>query len=196
MVSIGLLETVLGYIRKARNRDIIEFKDFLLGIEEYLADDYHDLKAFENFLFSYPDYFITKDKRIKVHCKSDNRDYYYRVEDGKTITDGEEPPLVRYSDEKREKYLKEMGMNCEENKEAVNHPAHYTQGDIECIDAIKAATVGKTGIEAACVGNVIKYLWRYESKNGVEDCRKAKWYLERLIKEVSAREKEEVDGKE
>ena len=72
------------------------------------------------------------------------------------------------------------------NKDNVNHPSHYTQGDIECIDAIKAATVGKTGIEAACVANVIKYLWRYEAKNGVEDVRKAKWYIDRLIKELTS----------
>lgn len=71
-------------------------------------------------------------------------------------------------------------------KDNVNHPSHYTQGDIECIDAIKAATVGKTGIEAACVANVIKYLWRYEAKNGVEDVRKAKWYIDRLIKELTS----------
>ena len=66
----------------------------------------------------------------------------------------------------------------------VNHPNHYNQGGIECIDAIKAAIVGKTGIEAFCVGNTIKYLWRYEEKNGVEDVNKAKWYIERLIKEL------------
>lgn len=66
----------------------------------------------------------------------------------------------------------------------VNHPKHYTQGGIECIDALKAATVGKTGIEAVCVANIIKYLWRYEEKNGVEDCQKAKWYLDRLIEEL------------
>lgn len=66
----------------------------------------------------------------------------------------------------------------------VNHPKHYTQGGIECIDAIKAATVGKSGIEAVCVANVVKYLWRYEEKNGVEDVKKARWYLERLISEL------------
>ncbi len=66
----------------------------------------------------------------------------------------------------------------------VNHPKHYTQGGIECIDAIKAATVGKSGIEAVCVANVVKYLWRYEEKNGVEDVKKARWYLERLIQEM------------
>lgn len=66
----------------------------------------------------------------------------------------------------------------------VNHPEHYTQGGIECIDAIKAATVSKTGIAAVCVANIIKYVWRYESKNGLEDLNKAKWYLDRLIAEV------------
>lgn len=68
----------------------------------------------------------------------------------------------------------------------VNHPSHYTQGSIECIDAIKAATVGKTGIEAVCVANVVKYLWRYEEKNGLEDVKKARWYLERLINELES----------
>lgn len=66
----------------------------------------------------------------------------------------------------------------------VNHPKHYNQGGIECIDALKAATVGKRGIEAVCVANVIKYLWRYEKKNGIEDIRKAKFYIERLLKEL------------
>ena len=42
----------------------------------------------------------------------------------------------------------------------VNHPSHYTQGGIECIDALKAATVDLTGIEAVCTANAIKYLWR------------------------------------
>ncbi|MEC6720442.1 DUF3310 domain-containing protein [Staphylococcus aureus] len=70
------------------------------------------------------------------------------------------------------------------NDDNINHPLRYTKGDVECIDAIKAATIGKTGIEAVCVANVVKYLWRYEDKNGVEDVKKARWYLERLIKEM------------
>ena len=70
------------------------------------------------------------------------------------------------------------------NNDVVNHPSHYTQGCIECIDALKAATVSKTGIEAVCTANVIKYLWRYEEKNGIEDVKKARWYIDRLIKEL------------
>lgn len=72
----------------------------------------------------------------------------------------------------------------EPNVDMVNHPAHYTQGGIECIDCIKSAIVGKAGIEAFCVGNAIKYLFRYEEKNGIEDVKKARWYIDRLIKEL------------
>lgn len=66
----------------------------------------------------------------------------------------------------------------------INHPAHYCQGGIECIEAIKAATIGLMGMEAVCTANAIKYLWRWKRKNGTEDLRKARWYLDRLIKEV------------
>ena len=69
----------------------------------------------------------------------------------------------------------------------VQHPVHYTQGEIECIDCIKAATVNKVGIEAFCVGNAIKYLFRYESKNGLEDVYKSQWYINRLIQELEAK---------
>ena len=76
----------------------------------------------------------------------------------------------------------------ESNADMVNHPSHYTQGGIECIDALKAATVSKTGIEAICTANAIKYLWRYEEKNGIEDVKKARWYIDRLIKELEEKE--------
>ena len=69
----------------------------------------------------------------------------------------------------------------------VCHPAQYNQGKVECIDAMAAATVNKRGIEAICVSNVIKYLFRYETKNGLEDVKKAAWYIDRLIKELEAK---------
>ena len=79
----------------------------------------------------------------------------------------------------------------------VNHPAHYTQGGIECIDAIAAAVSELSGIEAVCTGNAIKYLWRWKRKNGIEDLEKARWYIERLIKrEESASGIEEALAKE
>lgn len=63
----------------------------------------------------------------------------------------------------------------------VNNPSHYTAGKVECIDALEAATVNLTGIEAVCTANAIKYLWRWKQKNGVEDLKKAKWYIDKLI---------------
>ena len=63
----------------------------------------------------------------------------------------------------------------------VNSPPHYNQAGIECIDAIQAAT--DEGYEYYLQGNIIKYLWRYRYKNGVEDLNKAQWYLDKLIKE-------------
>ena len=53
-------------------------------------------------------------------------------------------------------------------KDNVNHPTHYNYAGVECIDAIQAAT-GKEGFETYLQGNIIKYLWRYKYKNGVED---------------------------
>lgn len=70
----------------------------------------------------------------------------------------------------------------------VNHPSHYNQGVVECIDALKAATINKPPFEAVCVSNVIKYLWRYEEKNGIEDVEKAGWYLNRLHQELLDKE--------
>jgi hypothetical protein len=61
----------------------------------------------------------------------------------------------------------------------VDHPPHYNQSGIECIDAIQAAT--EEGFEYYLQGNIIKYLWRYRYKNGVEDLNKAQWYLTKLI---------------
>lgn len=67
----------------------------------------------------------------------------------------------------------------------VNHPSHYTQGGIECIDALEAATINLKGIEAVCTANAIKYLWRWKEKGGVEDLEKSKWYIDRLIKKIT-----------
>ena len=64
----------------------------------------------------------------------------------------------------------------------VNHPPHYNQGGIECIEAIKAAL--GDGFVSYLRGNCIKYLWRCEHKGGIEDLRKAAFYLDRAIKET------------
>lgn len=65
--------------------------------------------------------------------------------------------------------------------DTVNHPEHYTKNGVECIDIIDAMTKDKQGMEAICVANVVKYLYRYKNKGGVEAVKKAQWYLTKLI---------------
>jgi hypothetical protein len=68
----------------------------------------------------------------------------------------------------------------------VNHPPHY-QGSIECIDAIEAS-MSAEAFKGALKANAIKYVWRYETKGGVESLQKAQWYLNRLIATIEAEE--------
>lgn len=75
----------------------------------------------------------------------------------------------------------------EEPKKDNINPSHYRNGKVECIDALESATINKTGLEAVCTANVIKYLWRYEDKNGLEDIKKAQWYLNKLISHVESK---------
>lgn len=60
------------------------------------------------------------------------------------------------------------------------NPAHYQKGGVECIEAIEAS-MSPEAFKGFLKGNCIKYLYRYENKNGSEDLKKAQWYLERLI---------------
>ena len=76
--------------------------------------------------------------------------------------------------------------------ESVNHPNHYqTKTGLETIDVIEAFTSDLTGIEAFDTANVIKYICRWKKKNGLEDLKKAKWYLEHLSKYVENQNKGE-----
>ena len=69
----------------------------------------------------------------------------------------------------------------------VNHPAHYTAGNIECIEAIKESMTHRAFM-GYCKGNVIKYLWRYENKNNpLEDLKKARWYIDTMIRETNGK---------
>lgn len=64
---------------------------------------------------------------------------------------------------------------------SVNHPDHYNHSGIETIDVIAAWTHDLEGEEAFDIGNAIKYISRWKWKNGVEDLKKAVWYLNRVI---------------
>lgn len=63
--------------------------------------------------------------------------------------------------------------------DAVNHPPHYTKGNIECIDAIRASMTDEA-FAGYCKGNVLKYVFRYEDKGFIEDIEKAQVYLDWL----------------
>ena len=63
----------------------------------------------------------------------------------------------------------------------VHSPIHYADGNgVECIEAIEAS-MSMEEFKGFLKGNVQKYVWRYAQKNGAEDLKKAKWYLERLV---------------
>ena len=62
----------------------------------------------------------------------------------------------------------------------VNHPAHYTDGGIECIEAIEAQLTPEE-YRGYLKGNVAKYVWREQHKGGIESLKKAQWYLDRLV---------------
>jgi hypothetical protein len=70
----------------------------------------------------------------------------------------------------------------------INHPEHYTAGNIECIEAIKASMT-LPEFESYLKGNCMKYLWRYKHKGGVDSLCKCEWYLIRLINELQGRKK-------
>ena len=75
---------------------------------------------------------------------------------------------------------KENGKNAPQNgADRVNHPSHYCAGGVECIEGIKAA-LGADFV-GYCQGNVLKYVWRWKLKGGVEDLKKAQVYLNWMI---------------
>ena len=79
----------------------------------------------------------------------------------------------------------------ETNDKMVSHPFHYqSETGLEVIDVIEAFTFDLKGIEATDTGNIIKYICRWKQKNGLQDLKKAMWYLDHLITHVEKLEKE------
>tara|TARA_R100000482_G_scaffold118644_1_gene62845 strand:+ start:385 stop:651 length:267 start_codon:yes stop_codon:yes gene_type:complete len=71
----------------------------------------------------------------------------------------------------------------------VNNPEHYNQGNIECIDSIKAMLTTEEYI-GYCRGNSHKYRWRFRYKNGIEDLKKAEWYERELLETLKSLEQQ------
>ena len=74
----------------------------------------------------------------------------------------------------------------------VNHPNHYCQGGVECIDAMEAA-FGKKELATYCKIAAFKYIWRLEHKNGIEDVKKAIWYLNKYV-ELKTNNADDIDA--
>lgn len=66
------------------------------------------------------------------------------------------------------------------NEDVVNSPSHYISNGIECFDAILASQ-GVSATMNYCMGNAMKYIFRHRKKNGIEDVKKAQWYINKYI---------------
>lgn len=78
-----------------------------------------------------------------------------------------------------------------DNDKMVSHPPHYqSETGLETIDVIEAFTSHLMGIEATDTGNILKYMCRWKGKNGLQDLKKARWYLDHLINHLEKLEKE------
>lgn len=104
--------------------------------------------------------------------------YWFLVNEG-LISKPEQPEINFVKVERNDE--------VEPTNDAVQHPSHYTRGGIECIDAIRASMTAD-GFCDYCKGNIIKYIWRWRDKGGVEDLRKASVYLDWLINAADAKE--------
>lgn len=101
------------------------------------------------------------------------------------------PTIDQFAEEKTKQIDCDSGMDVDKEFrkgleelarwEAVDHPSHYNQGKIEAIDYIQAWNMDFVE------GSVIKYITRYKFKGKpLEDLKKAKWYIERLIQNLEA----------
>lgn len=113
-------------------------------------------------------FFSKYSKCLKGEIMSDNQNHYlFKKDDASNSIN-----TIHHADISSD--------SSSEESDPVNHPAHYTNGEIECIDAIKSS-MDILAFRGYLKGNVIKYMWRYEYKNKIEDLKKAQWYLDRLI---------------
>ena len=122
----------------------------------------------------------------KVRIKGGENYHCFKVGDIGTIIAGREPDLLLVTVDNESQSLYACNLELVEGDsqptkaEAVNNPAHYGTGKIECIEYIKDF-LNKEEFIGYLRGNIAKYLHRWRYKNGVEDLKKAQWYLKYLI---------------
>ena len=119
---------------------------------------------------------MTIERKIKyVDSKCAEQDCCEKCPVGKVIQDCLWTKWENMSESELDKTIACFNVNGSK----VDHPSHYNQGDIECIDAMISA-FGKHNVSVFCAINAFKYIWRSNDKNGMEDINKACWYLDKF----------------
>jgi len=132
--------------------------------------------------------FIDDEPKITT-AKGSELDYIAKIHDMRDRYDGESDEDYRYQLEhyisRKEPSLNDQYAEIEKvRQDIINSPGHYADSTIECIDAMEAMMTPEQFI-GYLRGNVFKYQWRYEKKNGIEDLKKAQWYLDKLTVKVA-----------
>ncbi|MCG2516190.1 DUF3310 domain-containing protein [Staphylococcus epidermidis] len=111
----------------------------------------------------------------QVYCDENQKYYaYVKLTDGRVAMINENTDFISLPKSTSKEVEKTLD-------EKVNHPSHYTYGDIEIIDFIEQVTKDYKPELAFAIGNAIKYISRANRKNGKEDLDKARWYLNRAF---------------
>ncbi len=124
------------------------------------------------------------------------RDGYILVMPRPVLIPDDSPNEAKAKVEAEERYIQnDIKLTKELYEDAmVNKPPHYqSETGLETIDVIEAFTFHLKGIEATDTGNVLKYMCRWKGKNGLQDLKKARWYLDHLISHVELLEKENTN---
>ena len=105
-------------------------------------------------------------------------DYLYSDAKSELCIEIQEMEIIK---EELEYIIKEYNSKpMDDNFDNVENPEHYTTGEYECIEVMKDV-YGLEVVEDFCICNSFKYLWRHLKKNGLEDLKKADWYLRKVI---------------
>lgn len=117
--------------------------------------------------------------------KCSNKPFYtmknYEIEDiYNKYNDKIKKNRKEYYEKNKDESEKDKKLISDKSNEEINHPDRYKSGKYECIDVMQDV-FGTDAVEYFCILNAFKYVWRNEKKNGIEDIKKAVWYLNKYI---------------
>lgn len=177
--AAGLVNTENVIVSKVVWTNLIKDNNQLFFENWHLKRENGKLKT-ENTLLCNTIDELKNDKNGDIFCKEALREDFCSDNIDEFL---EKTERVKLGNEAEFNDILDGGETCKNDN--VSHPKHYQSSNgVECIDAIEAATEDLTGLEAVCTANVLKYIWRWKRKNGLEDLKKARWYLDKLIKKL------------